>query len=162
MKRVFAVVALLLSAFASAAVPVRHDEVIRAINTVENAMRRSLGMPQIKPAAGQKRAATRREVLAEIDRLFVVFKPQFRVTPRPYRTNFSAIEKAWKGDDAAVVKKLVRWGMIAPVGPLATGTGPNMDLRHFGDALGYAFLQIANLTNQPDPRWSPDLMPIGS
>lgn len=159
--RTFAFVSMLFATVASGGAqtepPVRHDEMRIVLNRSENSLRKALGLPAQKLVPGEKRSATRKEIIAEFDRIVRDFRPHFRMTPRPMRTVPAAVEKA---NDAATAKQILdmaRRGLIAPVGPLAVGPAESLTLAQFGDEVGILFSQLAFLTHQPDPRWSPNI-----
>lgn len=105
-------------------------------------------------------AVSRGEVLEDLERLMEHYRPVFRVTPRPLPVVAEAVEGS--GLDAAGkerLEKLVRWGFVAPVGPLAWGEGRGLTGEEAGDALGFFYARVALLTTQPDPKWTPALQP---
>jgi len=142
---------------AQAPAPVRLDEVRIVLHRSESALRKVLGMPSVKLVPGEKRTATRKEIIAEFQRVTDVFRPRFRMTPRPYRTRPSAVEKANDAATAKTVQGLARFGLMAPVGPLAVGPADHLTLAQFGDEVGILFSQLTFLTHQPDPRWTPNI-----
>lgn len=138
--------------------PVRMDEVKIVLFRSESALRKALKMPPTKLVPGAKKTATRKEIIAEFQRVIEEFRPHFRMTPRPQRISASAIEKANDKATSDLIKKLAAGRFIGPVGPLATGPKDSLTLLQFGDEVGLLFSQISFLTHQQNPRWSPSLM----
>ncbi len=160
MKRIltmFGTMAIASVVFGQAPAPVRLDEVRIVLHRSESALRKALKMPAVKLIPGETRAATRKEIIDEFERVVAVFRPQFRVTPRPFRTVPSAVEKANDAATAQKVNAMARFGLMAPVGPLAVGPQANLSLAQFGDEVGILFSQLSYLTHQPDPRWTPNI-----
>lgn len=138
--------------------PVTLDEVRASFARLEAVLvkRHKVSIPATKLPAGSS-PATRAQIVGEIVRLFDALRPKFRFTPRPPRTYDAVIDAR---NDPALAKdlnRLIRFGMVAPVGPLATGPGPNLTPQQLGDALGFAFVQMGGMLHQPDPKWSPDI-----
>lgn len=166
MRRAFVLLTLALATMGvpqptARTAPVTRADLYVATMRVEGAMRVVLRMPASTPAARSEVAgpATRAEVTAELDRMFEVFRPQFRWTPMPYRVVEPAIDE--RNPDPKTreqLRRLARWGMIGPVGPLVTGPEPTLTEDELGATLGYFMGQIASLTYQPDARWTPNLM----
>lgn len=101
---------------------------------------------------------SRPDMIVQLDALFEHYRPAFRVTPRPYREYPQVIDQYNSdGKIRDILRKLNRWGVIASVGPIVVREEPGMSAHEVGDALGYFYGQIAFLTHQPDPRWTPAL-----
>jgi len=119
---------------------------------------------KIKPAEkkpfGPNRAITRSEVVERMDVLFKRYKPHFQYTPRPYRYEVDVIKQYNKdAETQKTIEKLAKWGFLAPVGPVVTGSEPSLSLTEFADAVGYFMSQTAALTYFADPKWVPNLQP---
>ena len=107
---------------------------------------------------GDATPMSRSTFILELERVFDEAKPSFRWTPRHMRVIEPVIAK-YNADPKiqAALKKLSRYGCIAPVGPIVVGPGDTLTPRQFGDALGFFNVRISHLVHQPDPKWSPDL-----
>lgn len=100
---------------------------------------------------------TREEVISEMAKIFDACKKSVKFVP-----NKSKFDPAVFKVSAAVkpsLTTLVSWGMVAPVGPVATGPQPGLSIPQFGDAVGFFIARISDVTHMPIPRWSPYLMP---
>lgn len=102
---------------------------------------------------------TRDEVTQAFADLFEHFKPSFRVTPRPLKPDEKALSSRNSAPTAATLRKLIKWGFVAPVGPLVVGPGKYLNSDQIGDALGYFYLQVAVLTKKALPKWTPAINP---
>ena len=156
------VAAVCLASFAHAqAPPVTVAEANAVFAKIEGAVRDVLKMKEAeKRPVGEKRPITRAEVVRRMDEIFLSVKPKFQFTPRPFRTE-EAVIKRFNDDPVtqARMKKLVRWGFLAPVGPLVVGPGESLTIAAFGDAVGYFLSQMAAMTYFADPNWVPALQP---
>ena len=143
--------------------PVTVAEANAVFAKIEGAVRDVLKMEKAeKRPVGEKRPITRAEVVRRMDEIFQSVKPKFQFTPRPFRTEEAVINRF--NDDPitqAHMKKLVRWGFLAPVGPLVVGPGDSLTIAAFGDAVGYFLSQMAAMTYFADPNWVPALQPSG-
>jgi hypothetical protein len=101
---------------------------------------------------------TREEVISEMAKIFEASKKAVKFVPAPTRHD-PAVFKVGSPALKASLGKLVTWGFIAPVGPLATGPKPNLTVAQFGDAIGFFMARMTDVTHMPSPRWSPYLMP---
>lgn len=140
--------------------PVTRKEVADAIAKVEGALSRSLKLSFKKttmPADGQ--AATRGEIIGELERMVASTRSEYRWTPRAYRTNQTAVFAVNEPFDGERIMRLARLGFVAPVGPLAIGPGKGLTPEQFGDALGLCASQIASLTHKSSAKFTPWLMP---
>ncbi len=162
MRRSLVLAAVLFApcAFAQSG-PVTVAEAGAAFDRVDAAIRKVLRMPAAKPSADKApRPVTRAEVVARLDAMFESYKPHFKITPRPFRTE-PAVAAQFNKDPKTVasIQKLARFGCIGPVGPLVAGPGENVSIDQLGEALGFFLSQIAALTYTADPKWTPALMP---
>jgi len=102
---------------------------------------------------------TRSEIVTALKGLLDHYQPKFRVAPRPS----TVVMKAIKARNPVAVQKdlttLVKWGMVAPVGPLVVGPGDNLNSQQIGDALGYFFGQVSLLSHRAIPKWTPNIEP---
>lgn len=101
---------------------------------------------------------SRTALILELERVFEQARPEFRWTPTYYRLVESAVTKSNPDPKVqAAVRKMARFGCIAPVGPLVVGPGDTLTPKQFGEALSLFTIRIAHLTHQPDPKWTPNL-----
>lgn len=107
-------------------------------------------------AAGNQ-AVTRDEVILEMNRIFEACKKSVKFVPN--KSKFDPAVFKVGASAKAPLTTLVGWGMIAPVGPVATGPQPGLTVPQFGDAVGFFLARISDVTHMPIPRWSPYLMP---
>jgi hypothetical protein len=139
--------------------PVTVGEANVVLDRIDASVRTVLKMPAAKATADKsQRAVKRSEVIARLDAMFESYRPHFKFTPRPFRTEPSVASKF--NPDAktrASIEKLARWGCIGPVGPLVAGPGDTLTTKQLGDALGMFIAQIAGLTYFADPKWVPKI-----
>lgn len=158
-----AVVVIFLANLAHAqATPVTVAEANAVFAKIEGAVRDVLKMEKAeKGPVGEDRPITRAEVVQRMDKIFQSVKPKFQFTPRPFRTE-EAVIKRFNDDPKtqALMKNLVRWGFVAPVGPLVVGPDDSLMIPAFGDAVGYFLSQLAAMTYFADPNWVPALQPM--
>ncbi|MCX7800736.1 MAG: hypothetical protein N2109_10385 [Fimbriimonadales bacterium] len=100
----------------------------------------------------------RSETILAIHRLFEHVRPRFCFTPRMVAYEPSRITLP-SGDPArGALEELIRWQVVAKLGPLAAGDKTTVTVDELGDALGFALARLADLTHMPSTRWSPYLM----
>lgn len=138
---------------------VRVSEANATFIKYERIIRKVLGMPGTTaptPLKDQK-PATRVQILNGMNRLFEMTKPEFKMTPRDtkYDANLIAIPRG--NPNRAVLEKLIKWGFVGKVSPLATGKTDGLTLAEFGDAMGLFLTRIADLTHTPNTKFSPYL-----
>ena len=138
---------------------VTSEEVARTMNRSVPEIVKVLGAKSPSFPAGKPVAASRAEIIHDFKLVFDACEPKFRVTPRPYRVDEKALALAPKSSQSEL-RKLIEWGFVPPYSPLVTNNPDQMTRQEFGDALGYFYNQLAALTTQPDPRWTPDLMGV--
>lgn len=146
-------------AVASASGPVTRDEVRSAFSKVEPSLGRRLGIKI--PASSLKQGAvpaTRVEIVGEFMRVWKACEPAFRTTPRPYTVYQEVLAQNNTGPVIKDLTLLIKRGAVAPVGPLAWGPKPTLELAEFGDALGNLVHQITALSHQPSVKFTPALM----
>ena len=139
--------------------PITRDEVRSALAKVEPALNRRLGIKI--PASSLKQGAvpvTRVEVVGEFMRVWKACEPKFRTTPRPYTVYPEVLAQNNIGPVIKDLAFLIKRGAVAPVGPLAWGPKPTLELAEFGDALGNLVHQITALSHQPSVKFTPALM----
>lgn len=143
--------------------PVTVKEADIVFNRIETAMRTVLKLPKLKAEVRQvQRPITKNEVILRLDKMFEAIKPKFQYTPRPFKTNEEVLNRY--NSDPEIRKKLLRlvkYGCVAPVGPLVVGSPDTVSMADFGDALGYFMSQMAFLTYYADPKWAPNLQNSG-
>jgi hypothetical protein len=138
--------------------PVTEAEVALSVARMEQAIQsvlRITAMPK-RPIRASNQVATREHIVREFDRLFELARPHFKFTPNQVR--FDATMLNIGAAERPALEKLIGWGAVAKVGPLATSPTPGLTPREYGDALGFMLLRIADLTHTPSSRWSPYLM----
>lgn len=104
--------------------------------------------------ASSQQAVARGQVVAEMNRIFETCRPRFKFTPR--KTDLD--KRPLKLKDArqmANLRKLIEWGCVAKVGPLAVGPAETLTVKQFGDSIGFFISRIAQLSHMPSPRWTP-------
>lgn len=139
--------------------PVTRGEVHAATARMETLVREVLRLPAGSAPAPAKpdEAASRAEITQALARLFRVAEPKFVYTPRPQKFDASRVRKLPVAADQAALEKLIRWGGVAPYGPLATNSG-GLTPKELGDALGFCVARLAELTHTPSSKFSPGLM----
>ncbi len=158
-----AVAALCLATSAHAqAAAVTVAEANAVFAKVDDAVRNVLKMKKAeKGSVGQDRPVTRAEVVEQMARIFQSISPKFQFTPRPFRTEVGVIKRFnAEPKTQGQMERLVRWGFLAPVGPLVVGPGDSLSIAAFGDAVGYFLSQLAAMTYFADPDWVPRLQPL--
>lgn len=149
---------LSVSAMAQTA-PVTRGEVHAATARLEALVREVLRLPAGAAPAPAKpdEVATRTEVTQALARLFRVAEPKFVYTPRPQKFDAGRVRKLPVAADQATLERLIRWGCVAPYGPLATNAA-GLTPKELGDALGFCVARLAELTHTPSSKFSPGLM----
>lgn len=106
------------------------------------------------------KTVTRDEVIAEMSRILDASKKSIRFVPSFVAFDATVLKT---GTPAAktTLSKLIAWGFVAPVGPLATGPKPTISIQEFGDAIGFFISRMSDITHMPSTRWSPYLQPPG-
>lgn len=124
----------------------------RAATLLTKVSGRSLGACSIPSA---DRPASRSEIVGEMARLYTAAEPTFRFTPAsvPFDPSKFKIDPARK----AALSRLVLHGCVARIGPLATGPGPGLTPKEFGDALGFFMARLSQMGHLPSPKWTPIL-----
>ncbi len=139
--------------------PVTRDEVRAALKKVEPALSRRLGVSFPSSALKTGAAvATRVEIVAEFMRVWKACEPKFRFTPRPYVVYQDVLIQNNSGPVIKDLTLLIKRGAVAPVGPLAWGPKPTLELSEFGDSLGALVHQITALSHEPSVKFTPALM----
>jgi hypothetical protein len=138
---------------------VRVSEVNAIFAKYERVMRKVLGLPGSTAPSQSKdqKPATRAQILTGMNHLFEMCKPEFKITPRDakYDANTLAVPKG--NPQRPVLEKLVKWGFIGKVSPIATSKSDNFSLTEFGDAMGFFLMRMADVTHTPSSKWSPYL-----
>lgn len=162
MKRaVFVCLALVLTvgAFAQKPAPVTRAEAAATFKDVETALRifSNGKLKTFAPKWGAPGTVTRAEVILAFDKAFEQLRPSFKFTPRMVKFDPAVLRP---GDDSArkTLEKLVSWGCVSRLGPLATNAEPTIELAQFGEAVGFLLVRFAELTHTPSSKWSPAMM----
>lgn len=138
--------------------PVTRREVSVTLTEAGNALRRAMKMPEVsRPASSEEGAATRADIIRAFDAEFESFVTKFVVTPVPQRRDPRAIEENNPAELHPVLKRLVRYGAVAPVGPLVVGPEDSLSLEQYGDALAMLMNALLRACHRPDVTWSPRL-----
>lgn len=98
------------------------------------------------------------ETILAIHRLYEHARPKFCYTPRMVSYEPSRITLPASDPARGALEELIRWQVIAKLGPLAAGDRSTLTVDELGDALGFALARLADLTHMPSTRWSPYLM----
>lgn len=99
---------------------------------------------------------TRAEAVAELNRLFTLVQPTFTINPR--KVSYDAKRITLKDPTQRQnLEKLIAYGCVAKIGPIATNPGPTLTVHEFGDAVGFFISRVAELTNLPSSKWTPYL-----
>lgn len=141
--------------------PLSHAVLMKTTARVEQALRDATGVGgtvSVRPA-GENRPATRAEAAAQLDGLLTVVMPALRARPTTARADAAVVARS--STDAATrarIKRLLEWGVVAPVGPIVSARRETVTPREYGDALGYLVLRVSELSFRWDPQFSPDNM----
>ncbi len=140
-----------LTSNALAAGPVTDNDLRQTIYRAEKSLCIVLKLKAPAPVEkGTSKPATRAQIIGEMDRLFELARPKFRMTPRPYAIREDLIKAHNTGEAAKKLEKLVKWGAVGPVSPLVVGPTDTLTPKEYGDALGLLFMQLSSLTHQPN------------
>lgn len=104
-----------------------------------------------------EKPVTREEVVAQLSVLYKYASPAFKLTPKPTAYD----PKMLKMDNQASMAQLlvlVKSGVVAERGRVAAGPADTLTVKEFGDAIGYFFVRIAQLSHLPSAKYSPGLM----
>lgn len=133
--------------------PVTHIEANAAIARATKALEAVVHIKYAAPGLPQNPKPVTREETAELFyKVYAKTRPEFKFTPRPI-----AVPTKRLTNKSRVVPELIRTGMLAPIGPVAAGSGVGLTTKEFGDALGYLLTRLADLTHMPSSKWSPNL-----
>ncbi|MCK6632141.1 MAG: hypothetical protein L6Q31_07160 [Fimbriimonadaceae bacterium] len=100
-------------------------------------------------------SVTRNQVVDELDRLFEMCRPKFKFTPRLSEFDGGVLSIPADQPQRAKLEKLIAWGCVGRVAPLATSKETSIGLADFGDAVGLFLARMADLTHSPSSQWSP-------
>ncbi|MCE9559801.1 MAG: hypothetical protein K8R88_12725 [Armatimonadetes bacterium] len=110
-------------------------------------------------SGSQEKSVTRSEIIDSFYFLFTKAKSGFKFMPRLAKSDpkkFQLLNASAKSQGDTLVK----WGFLAPVGPLLTDSKQEISITQFGDAVGYFLARLSELTHKPSSKYSPDLMTI--
>lgn len=151
------IIALCGALCAAADAPVTQGEAYsvfsRAVAILNTALEMKMAPPAAKPTQPNQ-PVTRVQMIESLNKLFESVKPKFKFTPKPV----SFDKKRLNVKDSAAnlhLQRLISYGFVAPVGPLATGPKDTLTVEDFGDALGFYIARLAEVTHMPDTKWSP-------
>ena len=136
--------------------PVSAHEAATAFERVASLLKSTGGMSYGETAIPHlDRPVTRNEVVAEMNRLYIIATPALRFTPVPVRHDTSVFRI-----DASLrpaLDRLVTFGYVARIGPLVVGPSPSLLPKELGDAIGVFMARVAQTTHTPNPKWTPIL-----
>lgn len=145
--------------FAQAPGPVTRAEAAATFKDVETALKIFSGgkIKTFAPKWGAPGPASRAEIILALDKAFEQLRPQFKFTPRMVKYDATLLRPV---DPAASkpLAKLVSWGCISRLGPLATNPTPMIGPAEFGEALGFMLVRLSELTHTPSSKWTPAMM----
>jgi hypothetical protein len=136
-------------------------EMFFTIDEVDIAISRVLKLPSPKtqrPKTSTTELAKRDSIIQELNRIFERTKSNFKVTPHPIPFDTKAISLPKESTQRANLEKLIRWGFIHRVSPIATSENDSLTLSEFGNLMGQFVARLAELTHKPSPKWSPFIM----
>jgi len=112
-------------------------------------------VPTTFPFGAGTAPVTREQVVAAFMRQFDAISPEFKFTPNPVVFDSTVLKIA--KPQRPSLERLIRFGCIGKVAPLATGPKDTLTVADFGDAVGFFMSRVAQLTYMPDPKWTPSL-----
>lgn len=107
-----------------------------------------------KPLVWKPGTATRSQIFAEFDRTLTWIEPEIKFKPRMIKFDSKRLTSV-----DPKLTKLIEWGFVAKVGPLATNKVESVGIADFGDALGLYLSRLADLTHMPNSLFTPSLQP---
>lgn len=137
--------------------PVTADEANTVLKQESTIISKAFGHPMPTSFAVGKGSTpvTREAIVAAFTRQFDALSPEFKFTPNPQTYNATILRIA--KPQLPSLERLIRFGCIGKVAPLATGPKDSLTIAEFGDALGFFMSRLAELTYMPDPKWTPTL-----
>lgn len=150
---------LVAAAVSYAQAPISDRAAYGVIHQVETSLSASLGIK--KPDTVKRKfdgKFERSELIREMDRIFKRSQAGFVLTPRMVKVDHARIGKANSKEDSRILANLIKWGVVAPVGPVAVGPESTLTPRQLGNALGHFSARIAQLATRPRPDYTPSLM----
>lgn len=147
------------SAAKAAETPITMDEMADVMQRIETAVMRTVfrNYRSVAKAKGGSEPATTGKMIAAFGKLFDRCKPKFKLTPKMTAYDASVLTIKPGEPERSTLEKLVKWGFVGPVGPLATSETKTLTPVQFGDALGLYLSRLAELTHTPSSEWSPYL-----
>lgn len=139
--------------------PVTFLEASDVFNRAEKTVRSALGIkgqPVPQKTNMPKKPVSRKFVIERMANLLAVVKRKIRLTPAPVAYNKTVLRL----NDLKLLttlNRLVKLGLVAKLGPLATGPGDTLTPAQFGDAVGFFLARIGQITNLPSNKWTPSL-----
>lgn len=110
------------------------------------------------PLPDSSKPITREDMLAELDFVFNLVKPEFKFTPRTVWYDPKVITVK-NGASKKILDKMIKWGCVARVCPLATSKADTISLDDFAYTVGYFVTRLGDLTHMPEPKNTPILEP---
>jgi hypothetical protein len=110
------------------------------------------------PIPDSTKPVTKDELLAEFDFLYNSVKPEFKYTPQPvwYDPKVITIRNS---SSKKTIDKMIKWGFVARVCPLATSKTETISLDDFAYTVGFFVSRLGELTHMPEPKNTPILEP---
>jgi hypothetical protein len=100
---------------------------------------------------------SRKAVITEFGRLYMIAKPAFKLIPAPVPVNTQVL-KASDAPTRELLTLLVKRGAVANYGPVAAGPADRLTVKQFGDAVGFFLARMAEMSHMPSTKYSPALM----
>ncbi len=136
--------------------PLTMTEASVAFTRVEKVLGRVVGIPLSLPKLPSGNLPARRsDVIARMDRIFELCRPQFKFTPKKVRFDPKILGLPANHPQRAPLERLIRWGCVGKATPFAVSKSEVLAAGEFGDAIGNFLLRIADVTHRPDPNFSP-------
>jgi len=104
---------------------------------------------------------SRKELVEVLFSWFKATENEFKVTPVSVQYEPAQMSIPLGDATRPKLEKLVAWGFIGRVDPLATSAKQGLTAAEFGDAVGYFLCRLSDLTHTPSNKFSPALMGPG-
>lgn len=99
---------------------------------------------------------SRSAIVRELSKSFSAIKPEVKFTPPAVVFSEGSLSFSDKPTKTQAIE-LIRWGLLAKVGPIVTGKSTNLSVAEFGDSVGFFVARICDITHVPAARWTPYL-----
>lgn len=141
--------------------PVTRSEARAVFTRIDEVVRRVIVRkpgPGVSSIPAGTAPVTRSEVVREMNRLFDLVQEQVVFTPRPIQFDREPITILETDPQRAALEKLIRWGFVGRVAPLATSNEATLSINVFGDALALFVARLCEVTHTPSAKFSPWMM----